>query len=186
MLGRLIRGPDQIKKEELEENEARLKKNQTKVPIQAPTPQCVLPADNTPFNHFLSSTYNSWRVGKLDLLSELFKKEATQNSFAKFCEEHEKYRSDFEVANSIRPVEDGEYLVSLTKNCFLMTSRAVYFFTPEKRVFLLTEFLDYKLGGFFTINLDATLKSGEKLVFPKMKAAPAEKFVFAFRDGKIS
>jgi hypothetical protein len=191
MLGRLVRGKEQLEREIAAEQQAIVEQKAVELQQKKSEPDsfsdlALIAKQNTPYHKFMAVTYCAWRNGNLQLLSEVFKKEAAANTFEKFCSGHEQYKKDIEESFAMRPFEDGEFLVALTPQWFIMTSKVIYIFKPEKKIINIKDIADYKVDGVLGVNMNLTLKSGEKLVFPKMKAAPAEKFVFAFRDGKIS
>lgn len=185
MLGRLVRGKEQIEREIATEQKA-VEIQQKKSEPDSFSDLALVAKQTTPFHKFMAETYTAWKNGLLNPLSEVFKKEATANTFEKFCSGHDQYKKDIEESFAMRPFEDREYLVALTPQWFIMTSKVIYVLKPDKKIISLLDIAEYKVDGVLGVNMNLTLKSGEKLVFPKMKAAPAGKFVFAFRDGKIS
>lgn len=191
MLGRLIRGKEKIEQEILAEQKIISEKialeNQQKSPVETDiTEEALVGKQSTPFHKFMAVTYIRWKKGTMHSLSDLFKKEADQNSIEKFIAGHEKYAKDFETACSMRAIGDDEYLVSLTPGYFFMTSKAIYILVQPPKMIMIKDIAEYKLEGILSVTLNATLKNGEHIVCPKMKAAPAENFVLAFRDGRIS
>ncbi|MGE0267368.1 MAG: hypothetical protein AB7S78_02780 [Candidatus Omnitrophota bacterium] len=191
MLGRLIRGKEKLEQELQDEQKAiaervTLEKQQTNPEAMDISDQALIAKQNTPFQKFMAITYIQWKRGTMDPLSDLFKKEAEQNSFEKFIAGHEKYKKDFETSHLMRNIQEAEYLVSLTEKTFFMTSKAIYILMQPAKVILIEDIAEYRLEGVLSITMNATLKNGEHIVYPKMKAAPAEKFVVAFRDGRIT
>lgn len=185
MLGRRVRGKEQLEREIVAEQKA-VEIQQKKAEPDSFSDLALIAKQNTPYHKFMAVTYCSWKNGNLNQLSEVFKKETTVNTFEKFCPGYDQYKTDIEESLAMRPFEDTEYLVALTPKWFVMTSKVIYILNPGKKIINLQDIAEYKLDGIMNVNMNLTLKNGETLVFPKMKAAPAEKFVFAFRDGKIS
>lgn len=161
-------------------------------PVQ--TPKAEAPKDEeiltiseqSTVHKFLVTTYQKWRDGDLNKLSDVYKNEASQYELEKFVKAHEKYTNDLKAAIKLRPFDDDEYLVTVQEDHFVLTSKALYYFKKNIKAILLREIADVKEKGWLDITQTITLQSGEQLLYEKMDFVPQKKFVLFMRDKLIS
>lgn len=184
-IGRAVRGKEAVNREakaetqeleaarqQAEETAAELK-GEGKIVEDDPD---YTPGDS-PFEKLMTQTHASWRAGELNPLSPTCSREARRSTLRQFIDAHRKYRDDLEHAHTLRPFVEGEFLVNLNEEHFVTTSRAVYFFKPEERVFVISELSDYRSKGVIKFKLILTYKNGEIREFTDMDIIPQDEYI---------
>ena len=141
--------------------------------------------DESRIQRFVAATHAAWSAGKLDIVRDNYRNEAGSSSLEAFARGHDQYASTLRAAATLAPFAEDEYLVALSPDEFVLTSRALYILRAPPRVVALESIDETGTSGNFKMRIFfVKLRSGETIEYEGMTRVPDARVITTVRDGR--